>query len=294
MGLGRSGSTLLDVFLGNHPGMRSIGQFADFVRTAWIHSTTCSCGQLVTDCPFWSEVRERWHRYLDDHSEQEYEHLREFHERMSRGPFSIPASRLSTKDFKLYIASTAALYRSAFEACEGKILVDSSKMPLRAFHLSRIPEFDLRIIHMLRDGRAVAYSWNKPARRNARDVSRTAIDWMATNLASEWVLRNTDAPSLRLRYEDFVDDPVKALRSIGALVDEDMDTVISRLTEDAPMHVTHVASGNQLRFQGQIRLKPDREWRTSMSDRDQRRVWMITKPLMLRYGYSRDNDYREE
>lgn len=288
MGLGRSGSTLLDVVLGNHPQMYTVGQFADFVRIGWIHSTTCSCGQTATECPFWSAVRRRWHARLGDHSEREYEAARQMHERMSRSPYSLPASRLGTKRYRFYINSTVALYRSVFEVCEGKVIVDSSKMPFRGFHLSRAEGIDLRIIHIVRDARAVAYSWSKPARSTPRDPKWTAVNWMATHLASEWVLRNIDdSASLRLRYEDFVEDPANTLRLVGDLVNEDMNPVISRLLENQPMTITHLASGNQLRLEQQIRLKPDREWQTAMRKEDQRSVWAITFPLMVKYKYSR-------
>ncbi|HKY61114.1 MAG TPA: sulfotransferase [Gemmatimonadota bacterium] len=288
MGLGRSGSTILDVVLGNHPALRSVGQFSNFVRVAWMNSRPCSCGHASHDCPFWSHVRQRWHQHLGSHSEREYEAARQSYERISRGPFNVPVSRLGAERFRFYLDSTVALYQSVYEACEGKTLVDSSKIPLRALHLSRVDTIDLRIIHNIRDARAAAFSWNKPSKRRPRGVTHTAVDWMASNLLSEWVLqRARETKSLRLRNEDFVNDPVGALHSIGDLIDEDMDPVITQLLENRPMRAIHLATGNRVIWEKQIRLRPDMEWRSAMSDRDKRKVWAITWPLMVRYGYPR-------
>jgi hypothetical protein len=36
MGLGRSGSTILDIVLGNHPQIESVGEVGNLIRTGWI------------------------------------------------------------------------------------------------------------------------------------------------------------------------------------------------------------------------------------------------------------------
>lgn len=78
-GLGRSGSTILDVVLGNHPDIESVGEASNLIRNGWIsreslrgipkdrlRRPTCTCGKrldvLYVDapdeaCPFWSSVR---------------------------------------------------------------------------------------------------------------------------------------------------------------------------------------------------------------------------------------------
>jgi hypothetical protein len=80
-GLGRSGSTILDVVLGNHPHIESVGEVTRLIRTGWVSRKSlrgidpkrlrrplCTCGKRldvpeVEDaeevCPFWSRVRHR-------------------------------------------------------------------------------------------------------------------------------------------------------------------------------------------------------------------------------------------
>ncbi|CAA9219325.1 MAG: hypothetical protein AVDCRST_MAG93-380, partial [uncultured Chloroflexia bacterium] len=81
-GLGRSGSTVLDIVLGNHPDIESVGEVSRLIRTGWISRESlrgidpkkravpiCTCGKrldvLYVDtpdeaCPFWSSVRREW------------------------------------------------------------------------------------------------------------------------------------------------------------------------------------------------------------------------------------------
>ena len=82
MGAGRSGSTILDIVLGNHPEIESTGEVGLLPRTGWISQKSireieekkirlplCACGRRldvltagVADelCPFWSSVRREW------------------------------------------------------------------------------------------------------------------------------------------------------------------------------------------------------------------------------------------
>ena len=57
-GTGCCGSTLLDVMLGQQPGLWTVGEIHLLER--WlIEGRTCGCGALVSDCAFWTAVRNR-------------------------------------------------------------------------------------------------------------------------------------------------------------------------------------------------------------------------------------------
>src|SRR5512139_803541 len=57
-GVGRSGSTVLDSVLGNHPLIQSVGELSRLANDAWIQNFYCSCGKRSKECPFWVEVYE--------------------------------------------------------------------------------------------------------------------------------------------------------------------------------------------------------------------------------------------
>src|SRR5215218_8406394 len=96
-GLGRSGSTILDVVLGTHPQIESVGEVGNIVRNGWISRESlrgipkeklrvpiCTCGKrldvLYVDtpdeaCPFWSSVRREWVERTDPDSIEIYPKL---------------------------------------------------------------------------------------------------------------------------------------------------------------------------------------------------------------------------
>ena len=55
MGCGRSGSTILDILLGNSSQIESVGELVFALSRADVER--CSCGLSLSDCTFWSRVR---------------------------------------------------------------------------------------------------------------------------------------------------------------------------------------------------------------------------------------------
>ena len=52
---GHSGSTLLEMILGSHSQVFSIGEikhFSDYYKSEKI----CCCGSIINECEFWSEI----------------------------------------------------------------------------------------------------------------------------------------------------------------------------------------------------------------------------------------------
>ena len=55
---GRSGSTLLDLVLGQIPGFVSVGELRYLWERGLAERQLCGCGRPVTGCPFWGAVLE--------------------------------------------------------------------------------------------------------------------------------------------------------------------------------------------------------------------------------------------
>ena len=211
MGYGRSGSTVLDTVLGNVEGVESVGELANVARSGWRGGEPCACGRLAKDCPFWSSIRRRWEetggdldRYLA--LQARYESHRAWSRltlrRRSRG-----------EGFRTWARLTAGLFRAVAEESGARVVVDSSKSPVRALALHLAPEIDLFVIHLVRDGRGVAWSLSKAYARDPqagvphdfrpRSVVRTALSWSYVNLQASRVRRGLPPErGALLRYED--------------------------------------------------------------------------------------------
>src|SRR5262245_53099489 len=57
MGRGHSGSTILDILLGNSRQIESVGELLAGLSRA--DHEMCCCGETMPDCAFWREVRSR-------------------------------------------------------------------------------------------------------------------------------------------------------------------------------------------------------------------------------------------
>jgi hypothetical protein len=332
-GSARSGSTILDIVLGNHPHIESVGEVMDLIRTGWISRESlrgidpmrlrrpiCTCGKrldvLYVDtpdeaCPFWSRVRGEWVERTDPESIENYPKLQNDFELKRRWPRLLYEKRRQSVLFRSYARLTRAFFES-IRAVSGKpIIVDSSKISVRAFAHSLVPGIDLYVVHLVRDGRGIVISHRKSYREDLpvstlwnhegfpmwKAVVRrrvlyllSVVRWTVQNLAAEWVCtRLGPKKTMRLRYEDFVADPKGALERIGSLIELDLTDVADAASSGQPMQAGHNVGGNRTKKSGIITLRPElaKEWKPALSATEQRLSWLFTGWLMRRYGYDR-------
>jgi hypothetical protein len=302
MGAGRSGSTVLDTVLGNHPDIVSVGELANLHRFGWTNGEYCACGLPGNTCGFWSAVRGQWEGMSRPVGVWEYLSLQDRYElfrhlgygqwvRLGRERMW-PSARFST-----YLAATGAVFAAVRAVSGRRVVVDSSKSPLRAALLSLTPGIDVCLIHLVRDGRAVAWSRKKAFRADERrgicldtkprPAAYSAAYWAAVNVLSACVRRTLPNRSLLVRYEDFVTDPESVLARIGRLAGVDLAGVAEAARASREMAVGHTIAGNRLRMNGSLKLKPDLVWQQRLPRADRRVCWTVAGWLLRQYGYCR-------
>ena len=297
VGYGRSGSTMLNALLGKHPDVEIFGEARNLHAVA-AADELCSCRARIGDCPFWREVWSCWRDRVGADLVDDYPRLQQRAERLQRLPLLLLASALGTRELRRYGLVTRALFESLAEVSGKRTLVDVSKYPGRALALARTPGVDLRLIHLVRDVRGVAYSRLKSFSKDLEgglqnkiapvSSTRTAWSWTTLNLISSLVMGCHDgARGTRVRYEDLVGSPNATLDRIGALVGLDMTPVREALAADEAFGFGHTVAGNRVRMAGSLRLTPDLAWTEKLSADDQQRAWRWCWPLMRLYGYRR-------
>ena len=306
MGCGRSGSTMLDTLLGNHPSIESVGEACHVPLRAWMSNGYCACGTRSEVCEFWVDVHERWRQRVGADPVEEYATM--IHELESRRVW-LPAlareARRPESRFRQYLRMTGALMEAIREVSGKPVIVDSSKRPARALALSMIPQVDLRVVHLIRDCRGVAWSGKKRfvvdekggVSRNdpGKEVWKMSMIWGISNVLSSWVRRKLPSShSIQVRYEDYVTNPEDALTRIGRLIDLDMSPVVQAVAAQQPMQIGHTIAGNRLRMSQGIHLRPDTEWISKLSNQDRRRCWILAGWLMKQYGYTKHPRIEEE
>lgn len=297
IGAGHSGSTLLDILLSSHPEIEGVGELSNLPRGGWVVNELCSCGERAKDCPFWSDVRRAWVERIGVDDVEGYYALQRSFARVRSWPRVLQEWRRPSPRFQVYAERTRALFEAIREVSGKPIIVDSSKGSVRAFALARISGIDLRLVHLIRDGRGVATSFKKDWRKDleagvtrdvkSRPVWRTAPRWILANLQAEWVCSVLGPDrSVRVRYEDLVTDPGEVLARIGRLVDVDLTEVAYAVSVGDAVEVGHNIAGNHLRMSERVRIRPDAgQWKNKLSVREQQQSGVLMGWLLRRYGY---------
>ena len=298
-GLGRSGSTLLDRMLGQLPGFFSAGEIRDLWQRGLVENRLCGCGIAFRECPFWSAVGQEAFGGWDRVDVAHVLALSRSIDRHSRIPLLVAHATWPPFDRRLreFLGTLERLYRAIAVVGGTRVIVDSSKAPSTAFVLRAMPALDLRLIHLIRDSRGVAYSWNKKVVRpdtpgrtvymHRYQPARNGMRWVTRNLQME-MLGRLGHPEVRVRYEHAVTAPRLELERIVEMLDERIDPEAYAFIADGRVRlgVNHTVMGNPVRMhQGSLQLRLDDEWRSAMSPRQRRIVSLLTKPLLRRYGY---------
>jgi UDP-N-acetylglucosamine transferase subunit ALG13 len=298
-GFGRSGSTLLERLLGETPGVMALGEVVHLWERGVLLDQTCGCGEPFSRCPFWTEVGQRAFGGWDADQARHVLALRAGVDRKRRIPATAlptppPATRRALAE---YASAFAEVYRAAAAASGAEVVVDSSKHVSLAFALSHDADLDLRVLHLVRDPRAVAHSWAKEVDRpEVRDgealmprySTATSIQrWTTTNLLVE-SLRARGRPQTRLRYEDLVRDPAEALTRAASDLGLPLRPSVTLRDHVVELGTSHSVAGNPMRFTtGPVTLRVDEAWRQDMPEGPKRAVSLLTAPLRGWYDRSR-------
>lgn len=310
-GLGRSGSTIVERLLGELPGVCPAGEVAHLWQRGIVRAERCGCGESFPECPFWRKIGEVAFGGWD---KVDVGHVSDLRAKIDRNRFipvlarsELRAAHRRTLDD--YLSYYLRVYTAIAEISGCQVIVDASKHASLAFCLRWCAGLDLRVVHIVRDPRAVAYSWTRAVSRP--DVSgraapqdshmwtysspRTAMRWNGQNGAMH-LLRGRGTPMLLVRYEDFVRTPEAVLGEIASFAGLPGSAAAGFLGADGADHwadlaISHTVSGNPMRFSaGRIPIRPDERWRTSMPAAQRRAVTAMTLPLLRRYGYPRGTE----
>jgi hypothetical protein len=196
--------------------------------------------------------------------------------------------------------TNAALAATIAELAGARVVVDSSKVGLRLKYLLRNPDLDVRVIRLLRDGRAVALTYMDPAGfADAKDktlrgggsggdrakermsMTQAAYEWRRCMEEAEHVLRGLDKSRwLEVRYEDYCRDPDVTLGRLHEFLGVEPGGQ-PRDFRSVEQHV--VGNGMRLDTTSEVRL--DERWGQTLTESDLRTFDAVAGAVNRRYGY---------
>jgi hypothetical protein len=299
-GSGRSGSTLLERLVGQLPDAFPLGEVVFLWRRGVLEDQLCGCGERFSGCPFWTAVGTRafggWGRI--DLEEvlalQRAVDRNRFIPLMAAGGVAPSGYRRALGRYAEYVVP---VYRAAMDVSEAGVLIDSSKHASSAFLLGRLRGLDLRVVHLVRDSRGVAYSWTKQVRKPEvvdgasymprYSPGRQSLYWLAYNAMFEG-LPASGVATTRVRYEWLLREPRREIGRVArfAGIRADDEAFAFLVDRSATLRPNHTVSGNPMRFKnGPVELRIDDAWRRELPRRQAALVSGLTWPLQRRYGY---------
>ena len=294
-GLGRSGTTLVERLLGELPGVCALGEVVHLWQRDIRNDERCGCGARFSACTFWKRVGEQAFGGWGSVDVARVHALRDEVERTRHIP-RLAGYAEAPAEVREYADFYARLYAAAAEVAGARVLVDSSKHSALAHVLRWADDVDLRVVHVVRDARGVAYSWTKTVARPETDgidemtrysPARSAMLWNAHN-AAFGLLSRRGVPVRRIRYEQFLADPRSGLRDLASqagiqVAESDLDFLGDGY---ADLSVGHSAAGNPMRFTvGRVPLRRDDAWTAALPPVQRRLVGAVCAPMLRAYGY---------
>lgn len=284
-GRGRSGSTLLEQKLAHHFNCFPVGE-ARLWPLQIKNNAGCSCGAELPKCKVWSNLTIKsskisasttysLHDFIKLSKKTNYRWFFKKNRYILKREFNGEARRLF--DF----------YTKVVEVVNYNCIIDSSKNPFYGLILSLNPNIEVCVIHLIRDPRAVWYSWKRQKNRSQdillystrMNIIKSSFYWLFSNFFSEILGNSPNIKYTAIRYEDFVEYPdlfyQNKFKQFFSLND-------AKLKDNKIGY--HTISGNPIRMdKGKFEIKPDMEWKTNLSWFDYIIVTILTLPILRKY-----------
>lgn len=280
---GHSGSTLLDLLLGAHPQGISLGEIAQLPKNISLDSV-CSCNTKLSECRFWHPVITGFGRSI--HADlwqdpyalnlgfikagREIDPRHQTRTRMSlrklaygmeyaclRWRLPLPSSvrELMSRPAR----NKCALFRYLLAHTGRDFVVDSSKHYLGALGLYRVAPDETRVIHLVRDGRAVFNSGIGRGMHPGAALNAWSRHSRRASILLEHYL--PESALMAVRYEALASHPRAELERICAFLGMEFDPKMLEFgAADA-----HIANGNRMRFGQSSEIRLDERWREELS-----------------------------
>ncbi len=292
-GWGRSGSTLLARILAQFDGLTHLGE----LRTLWVDGFKpkgiCGCGQPLKHCEVWRQIIDQAFGDIDAIDAPAMTTLRRRQEPHSQALLqllTLPGQRQKfMAQSEAYRTVLAKLYQSIHQHQNGAVIVDDSLHPGYAYLLSGVANIDLHVIHVVRDPRATAYSWAHRQKQGLGTyrIRDSAMGWVLRNVVTELLGWQRSIPYLRVKYEEFAQNPQATIDRALALVKETPGNSPFLSPSEVDLNITHSVFGNTDRLKsGPTTIHFSETWRDKMVASEQRQVTLLTLPMLLRYGYN--------
>lgn len=283
------------MLLNAHPEVCTVGELK-ITSLGDVERYRCSCGKRILECTFWNsitnEMAARGFNFNISNPGTDIRSgaspyilrlLKPLYRRPIFEKFRDIALQLSPiwrEQYPRIQRANTALIESILSLSNKKLVVDSSKIGIRLKYLMRNPTLDIKVIRLIRDGRAVSLTYMDPANfadaqnRELRDgglggdrsaerlsMEQAAREWRRSNEEAETLLRGVDRKRwVGIHYEELCRQPEDTLKKIFEFLEVSTDPINLNFRS-----VEHHIVGNGMRLDDSSQIKVDDRWRSQLT-----------------------------
>lgn len=310
-----SGSTLLTMLLNSHPDVATIGELAPGHIEAG-PGYRCSCGQRIRECSFWRWVASRARAEGLHFSIENFGTAFRMPESYIATRLLRPLHRGPALEFvrdaglaffsswprksRQIVRANEILVDTIMEYYHARVFLDKGNIGLRLKYLLRTPSLEVKVIRLIRDGRAVALTYMDPGGfADARDPNRrgggsggmrederlsmaqAAHQWRRSNEEAEHALQRLNRSQwIKVRYEELCASPDITLGRLFTFLGLDP---ANRITDFRS--VEHHVVGNGMRLDTTSEIRLDERWKEHLTKNDLRMFDQVAGRMNRHYGY---------
>lgn len=246
LGSGHCGSTLLDLILGSHSDIVGVGEIDNLNR-----DNICACGKVASSCSFWGRLLKDKPRCL-----KIYKRKKDYILNNNRYFYiGDNGSRATITDNQKCFNHHINFLDKITTYSGVDVVVDSSKNVFRSnFFLDN--NNDVTIIHLVRDGRAVSWSYLKKYNK----FFSYAWKWFAENIKIEILRRRYNVKYLFVSYSSLSKNPEDVIREILNNLGINFHKDLLNFRNNTQ----HQIGGNRMKLSGDSGITEDIEWKNKM------------------------------
>ena len=311
-----SGSTLTALLLGSHSQLVTVGELK-MTSIGDLTRYRCSCRKPIMECEFWNalsgEMKRTGHDFAIDRAGTDIrtgatDHIKRFLRPLHRGAalemirdVALAFSPVWRKELPEIQKRNADLIAAVGKVTGREYIVDSSKIGIRLKYLLRNGAFDVKVVRLVRDGRAVALTYMDPVQfadakdpalraggmggnrdRERLSLEAAAHEWRRSNEEQEAVLAGVPkAAQVMIRYEDLCADPDAELAKVFQMLGVEREAVSAKF-RSLEQHVI----GNGMRLDSTSQIALDDRWKTVFTSDELQRFEQVAGKMNRKLGYA--------
>lgn len=255
IGAGRSGTTVLDIILGNLDDAISLGEINRYFKRQGTPPQRKSKDKTAL---FWLDFKANLEnknvKYSNCDANQKLLHRNEYHTALKT---------LWCKPSEEYSRMMCDFYDTLICQTTNSLIIESSKYPLRAFHLSNLATktpFQVDFVYLKKDPLKVVKSFGKKGlEQPPKGFWAANVYYLIINILCTWVtnrLRKKGHKVCLLNYEELAESSTTALTRLGADLALDISKPLSLILNKHPLQTGVMFDGNRIRLKDNIIFAP--------------------------------------